>query len=268
MMASILDFDKREVVDAVRAQRQRTLALLEDLSEDQWETEVLPSWRVREVAAHLVTTDESSLKGNVLARRQLPIADVETWNDEEVPRWANRSVPALLHGLDRWGRRLARALALPPASLARRRLPTKFGRVSLMWLGMLRVYDEWVHGEDVRRGLELPADDLADSVRPAARFLFAGIPLQALPEIPEGASGAVALSYTDLDLPPLGIDLGARRFGTSPIDATCSIKGQAATLIMVAAGRDNWDAAERRGTLTIDGDRGPAETFLKAFRVV
>src|SRR5438105_4330447 len=167
-MRSIFDFDKREVVEAVRAQRQRTLALLEDLSDVQWETEILPRWRVREVAAHLVTTDASSLMGNVLARHQLPMADVETWNDERVPQWADRPVPVLIHGLDRWGRRLSRALSLAPGPVARRKLPTKFGRVSLLWLAMLRVYDEWVHGEDVRRGLEFPADDQADAVRPAA----------------------------------------------------------------------------------------------------
>src|SRR5438105_9795683 len=118
-MRSIFDFDKREVVEAVRAQRQRTLALLEDLSDVQWETEVLPRWRVREVAAHLVTTDASSLMGSVLARRQLPMSDVETWNDEKVPQWADRSVPTLINGLDRWGRRLARAIALSPAFVAR-----------------------------------------------------------------------------------------------------------------------------------------------------
>jgi uncharacterized protein (TIGR03083 family) len=266
-MTSVLDFDKREVVEAVRAQRQRTLALLEDLREDEWETEVLPRWRVREVAAHLVTTDASSLMGNVLARHQLPMADVETWNDEKVPAWSDRSIPTLMLGLDRWGRRLARALALAPGPLARRKLPTKFGRVSLLWLGMLRVYDEWVHGEDLRRGLELPADDRDESVGPAARFLFAGIPLQTLPEIPTDATGTVALSYTDLDLPPMGIDLGTRRYGIG-LNADTQIRGPAASLIMVAARRDPWRAAEATGDLQVAGDRKAAETLLDVLEVV
>jgi uncharacterized protein (TIGR03083 family) len=266
-MTSILDFRKWEVVEAVRAQRQRTLALLEDLSEDQWDTEVLPRWRVREVAAHLVTTDASSLMGNVLARHQLPMADVETWNDEKVPSWADRPVPTLMQGLDRWGRRLARALSLSPSRVAERKLPTKFGRVSLSWLGMLRVYDEWVHGEDMRRGLELPADDQAASVRPAALFLFAGIPLQTLPEVRSDASGTVALSYSDLDLPPFGIDLGTRRYG-GELHADAHIDGPAASLIMVAAGRDPWREAEAAGNLRVTGDRKAAETLLDVLRVV
>jgi uncharacterized protein (TIGR03083 family) len=266
-MSSVLDFEKREVVDAVRAQRQRTLALLEDLREDQWETEVLPRWRVREVAAHLVTTDASSLMGSVLARHQLPMADVETWNDEKVPDWSDRSIPTLMHGLDRWGRRLARALALTPAPVARRKVPTKFGRVSLLWLGMLRVYDEWVHGEDVRRGLELPADDRDVLVEGAARFLFAGIPLQTLPQIPIDATGTVALSYTDLDLPPMGVDLGTRRYGLG-LNADTQIRGHAASLIMVAARRDPWRAAEATGDLQVSGDRKAAETLLDVLEVV
>jgi uncharacterized protein (TIGR03083 family) len=266
-MSSILDFDKRKVVEAIRAQRQRTLALLEDLSEEQWETEVLPRWRVREVAAHLVTTDASSLMGNVLARHQLPMADVETWNDEKVPRWSDRPIPTLMTGLDRWGRRLARAIALSPAPIARRKLPTKFGHVSLLWLGMLRVYDEWVHGEDVRRGLELPADDGDDSVGPAARFLFAGIPLQTLPKIPIDATGTVALSYTDLDLPPVGIDLGTRRYGIG-LNADTQIRGPAASLIMVAARRDPWRGAEATGDVQVTGDRKAAEMLLDVLEVV
>ncbi len=266
-MSSVFDFDKREVVGAVRAQRARTIAVLEDLTEEQWEREVLPRWRVREVAAHLVTTDASSLMGNVLARHQLPMAAVETWNDEKVPSWADRPVPVLMQGLDRWGRRLSRAISLAPELIARRKLPTKFGRVSLLWLAMLRVYDEWVHGEDVRRGLELPADDQVDVVRPAARFLFAGIPLQTLPEIPSDASGTATLSYTDLDLPPLGIDLGTRQYGLG-LSADAHVEGPASALIMVAAGRDSWRDAEAAGRLQVTGDRKAAETLLDVLRVV
>ena len=266
-MTSVFDFEKRSVIDAVRAQRHRTIALLEDLTEEQWETEVLPRWRVREVAAHLVTTDASSLMGSVLARRQLPISDVETWNDEKVPQWADRSVPTLINGLDRWGRRLSRALALSPAFVLKRKLPTKFGRVSPLWLGMLRVYDEWVHGEDVRRGLELPADDRDDSVGPAARFLFAGIPLQTLPEIPSDATGTVALSFTDLDFPSMNIDLGTKRYGIG-LNADTQIRGPAASLIMVAARRDPWRGAEAAGDLRVTGDRKAAETLLDVLEVV
>ena len=59
-----------------------------------------------------------------------------------------------------------------PGPAARPALPTPFGRVSLLWLVMLRVYDEWVHMEDVRRALSLADDDGIDALPVAAKFLL------------------------------------------------------------------------------------------------
>jgi uncharacterized protein (TIGR03083 family) len=264
MMSSIFDFEKREVIEAIRAQRTHTIQLLEDLSDEQWETEAVPRWRVREVAAHLITTDEASLtlKYAGLGFKRVPIEQIEVWNDRQVPRVASKPIPALLHSLDQWGRRFARALAVPPGRVARGKFPTPFGRVSLLWLGMLRVYDEWVHMEDVRRALSLPGDDAPEAVRPAAKELLAGIPIQTLPDVPAGAEGQVTIGFTDLDLPALGIDLGARRFGTAIAGTGGRITGDAPTLIMIAAGRDSWREAETAGRLHIEGDRKPAEILL------
>ena len=95
MKDSIFNFDKREAVDAVRAQRARTIALLEDLTEAQWETEIVPGWRTREVAAHLVSTDEASVTGKYLlwGVRRKPMAEIERWNEQQVGKWADRPIP-------------------------------------------------------------------------------------------------------------------------------------------------------------------------------
>lgn len=266
-MTSVLQRDRRAVVDEVRAQRRRTLALFEDLTDAQWETIVTPRWRVREVAAHLITTDEGALTGRFFAigLRAVPISEVERWNDEQVRRWADRPIPALLHGLDVWGRRTARALALPIASA---RVPSPFGKVSFSWLGGMRVYDEWVHGEDVRRALGLPADDDPTTLAPVARQLFAAIPVQTLPRIHADARGDVTVSFRGLDIDPFGIDLTHRRFGTALGGRGTRIDADPAALVMCAAGRDRWRDAEARGRLLIDGERAPAETFLDALLVV
>jgi len=268
-MSSIFSFDKTFVLDSIRAQRARTVALLEELSEPQWETEVTPGWRVREMAAHLITTDESSLTGKLLALgvRRLPLEVLERWNDEQVGRWADRPVPSLLHGLDVWGRRLARALAIPPARVANAAFPTPFGHVSLLWLGMLRVFDEWVHAEDVRRALSRPSDDAPDSVLPVAHLLLAGIPIQTLPLVPDDAKGSVLFGFTDAPVAPLGIDLSEHRFGTSLTSTDARVEGPVAALTMIAAGRDPWRKAEADGVISIDGDHAVAESFLDLLTV-
>lgn len=270
-MSGVADYAKADVVDAVRNARARTLARLESLNDGQWETIVTPGWRVREVAAHLITTDEASLTGRLLALgfRQRPMEDIERWNDEQVARWADKPIPAILHGLDVWGRRMCRAFSVAPGLLMRPSIPTPFGTVSVGWLGMLRAYDEWVHGEDVRRALDLPAADDLEAVGPAARQLFATIPVQTLHELPPDARGRVQLVYRDLaDVPPFGVDMGARRYGSRLCEDGTTIAGDAATLIMVAAGRDSWRDAEAEGKLTIAGPREPAEVFLDHLRAV
>jgi len=269
MKDSIFNFAKHEAVDAVRAQRARTIALLEDLTEAQWETEIVPGWRTREVAAHLVSTDEASLTGKFLlwGIRQKPIPEIEQWNERQVAKWADRPIPTLLHGLEKWGRRFARVASVPPRRVASLSFPNGFGRVSLLWLVMLRVYDEWVHMEDVRRALSLADDDGIDALPVAAKFLLAGIPIQTLSEIPSGAAGTLAIGFVDVDTPALSVDLGTRRFGIG-LPADAQVKGPAASLIMVAAGRDPWREAEATGHLRISGDRKAAETFLDVLRVV
>src|SRR5258706_1826872 len=215
MKESIFRFDKRETVDGVRAQRAHTLALLEDLTEAQWSTEIVPGWRTREVAAHLISTDEASVTGKYLlwGIRRKPMSEIERWNEQQVGKWADRPIPSLLHDLEKWGRRFSRAVSLPPGRLASLSFANGFGRVSILWLAMLRLYDEWVHIEDVRRALSVPDDGGVDTLPAAAKFLVAVIPIQTLPEIPEGAAGTPAVGFVGVDTPPPSGGPRPRRVG-------------------------------------------------------
>jgi len=270
---SVFDLDRRAVNDAIHDQRQRTLALLRDLPEADWERIVVPRWRVRELAAHMITTDEGTLSGRIFSIGFTKdavggIPKIEAWNDRQVARWADRPVPELLAGVEKWGGRLERLTRMVPGPAARPALPTPFGRVSLLWLAGLRVYDEWVHREDLRRALGLPSDDEALVVRPVARMLQAGIPVQSLPRVAAGSKGTVALGFDDLDLPAMGFDLGARTYGYGIESVDARIAGRAAGVIMVAARRDAWRDAESSGGLKIEGDRAAAEAFLDAMLLV
>jgi uncharacterized protein (TIGR03083 family) len=260
---------KAEVVGHVRAQREATIRLLETLGPTDWEQIVTPGWRVREVAAHLISTDEGAVTGRMFAvGLNRDISDIERWNDTQVPRWADRPVPSLLHALEVWNRRMLRMVrALPPAATARA-FPTPLGKVSLNYLGMLRVYGEWIHDEDIRRTFGLPSDAAPEMLEPVARQMFAVIPHQTLPLLDPALRGVIEMRYTDLDLPPFSIDLNGRRFGweLGPPDAT--IRGEAAAMVMVAARRDAWKDVEDAGALAIEGDRTLAEALLSVLRAV
>lgn len=270
---SVLDLDRASVLEAIHDQRQRTLALLRELPEPDWERIVVPRWRVREVAAHMITTDEGSLTGRILAVGFTKdsvgsIPKVEAWNDRQVSRWADRPIPELIRGLEKWGNRMERLARMIPARFARTRIPTPFGKLSPVYLAAFRAFDEWVHREDLRRTLGMPSDDEPAVIRPVARMLHAGIPVQSLPRVLPGASGRVALAFDDLELPDLGFDLGLRRYGYGVEGADARIAGRASALIMVAARRDPWQDAEAAGALKVDGDRASAEGLLEALLLV
>jgi uncharacterized protein (TIGR03083 family) len=270
---SVFDLDKAEIVAALRAQRARTLELLRSIPEPDWETIVVPRWRLREVAAHLVTTDEGALTGRSLTTgftrdANDAISRIEAWNDRQVVRWADRPVPEILAGLERWSRRFERLTRVVPAIVGRPAFISPFGKVSLQWLFGLRVYDEWIHLEDIRRAYRMPSDDAPASVRPVARQLIAGLPVQSTARVAAGARGQVSLTFDDTDYPPLGFDLSARRFGYGVEVVDARIVGPTAALAMVAARRDAWRDAEAAGGVKIDGDRAVAGALLDALQLV
>jgi hypothetical protein len=196
------------------------------------------------------------------------IAKIEAWNDRQVARWADRPVPEILAGLEKWSRRLERLARVVPSALGRPAVITPFGKVSLLWLTSLRVYDEWIHDEDIRRALGRPSDDAPSSVRPVARMIDAGIPVQTTIKIPKGRLGRVALAFDDADVPQLGLDLGERAFGFGVSGSDALVTGRTAAIAMVAAHRDPWREAEASGGLKIEGDRQVAEVLLDALTLV
>jgi uncharacterized protein (TIGR03083 family) len=257
----------------MHAQRERTHALLRSIPEADWERIVVPRWRLREVVAHLITTDEGALTGRLLTAgiSKEPVEGVtkiEAWNDRQVGRWADRPVTELLAGLEKWGRRMERLSGAVPKRIARRPVPTPLGKVSLLWLGSMRIYDEWVHLEDVRRAYDLASDDAPASMRPIARQLHAGIPVQSTPRVSPEASGRVSLALSDGDVPVLGFDLGLRRYGYGVEGDDARVTGPAAAVAMIAARRDSWRDAEANGQLKVEGDRAAAESLLNALLLV
>jgi uncharacterized protein (TIGR03083 family) len=271
---SVFDFDKTELIAALGAQRARTMELLRGASADEWEKEIVPRWRLREVAAHLVTTDEGTLTGRVFTAGFTRTGDaqmiskIEAWNDRQVGRWADRPVPEILAGLEKWSKRMERLARVFPAFLGRPAIVTPFGKVSLLWLVSLRVYDEWVHDEDIRRALGRPSDDAPASVRPVAGMIAAGIPVQTTVRIPKGRLGRAALSFDDADTPAIGVDLGTRTFGFGVEGSDALVTGKTAAVAMVAAHRDPWRDTEASGGLKVEGDRAVAEVLLDALTLV
>lgn len=269
---------KTEVLGAVRRQRARTVALAESLTTQQWETIALPGWRVREVIGHLVSSDEGALKLRMfrVGIRPQPggaIDAIEQWNETQVRRWSEKPVADLINGLRVWGRRGTGIFTPIPEFVLQRRVPLPFGKVPLLFLGQIRVFDEWVHEQDIRRALSLPGVD-TQCTRSAARAMLEVAVTQTPAAIPDGAAGRVVLQVDAPGIPPLQVDLAAKRVEigarTRTPDATvdATVTADPAALMMVASGRDQWRDAKLAGAFKIEGSRPIAEQFLDVLKAV
>lgn len=266
-----MNWSKEEVIQAVRRQRARTVALCKSFGDKEWETPALPGWTVKHVIAHLVSSDSGGMTGKLLLlsfKKQTDggLSNVEAWNEREVKRWVGRPPRVLVKSLGDWGRRIERLLRVAPKKVLNMRAPLPFGRAPVKLLGIVRVFDEWVHEQDIRRALGRDPETDRDAVRDAARAMLEIAPLQTPSRIPDEATGTVLLRFREIDVPALRADLATKTFevGERPADAT--VTTDPAAIMMIASGRDAWADAERDGLLAIEGDRIVAEAFLAALK--
>jgi len=273
MGVEAIEIDKAEIVRAIRAERLRSLGLLRGLDPPQWEIEVVPGWRVREVVAHLITLDRGAVTGALLPTLFKSTDALERWNDVQVVGWADRPISDLLLAVEAWGRRfLAVAKAIPSRAL-HVTLPTLWGRGPAGMFLWSRPFDEWVHRQDIRRALGSPDEDT--DLAPIAGFVLAATATSVLPQLAARGihEGRVCVDLSGVPLPPWWADV-------APAWARCETQGPAAgpgvavirahapAFIMTAAGRGTFEDLERRGELTIEGEETLARAFLSTLRVV
>lgn len=267
--------NKPEILRAVAGERRNLIALLRTLDAEQWEIEVLPGWRPREVAAHVIRLDITSLTGSLLpiAFRN-NMARLERWNDDQVPKWANRPTADLLTGLDRWGRRFLRLARTVPAPAYRLRVPTLWGKAPAGLLIWSRAFDEWVHRHDIRRALGMPDEEV--DVAPAAEFVLTAAISETVAKM-AGQRGRVAISLEGVRLPEWEFDIEAGRGGpvgsldgeaTPHDEPDARLTLPAHSFVIAATGRDSFEDLRSDGTLQVEGDEALAESFLSKLRIV
>ena len=167
---------KRDVLSALFSSWDDIDRLTAPLTEEQWRTpSALQGWTVHSLVAHIVGT-ESMLLGKPtpevgvdLSERQHVRNDIGAMNEAWVQHLSGESGAGLLQ-LFRTitGKRRAALTAMPddewvavgftPAG------PDSYGRFM-----RIRTFDCWLHEQDIRQALDLPASD-SELVGPAARM--------------------------------------------------------------------------------------------------
>lgn len=268
------------IADAAERLRQRSVALFDDLTGGELDTVALPAreeggeaWTVADVFRHLAEVDRRTVLGSHLLAF-LPgtsESEFEDDNDRMLERLRDVPRPQLREELITWGRRMRRIVRWTPDVVARRTVPTMFGRVSLSWFAALRVYDEWVHEDDIRRALGRdPLDPDEDTRELLAEFHLRGLPPQPLQRI-DRRYGLVEVAFSDvLAQPAWRFDLDEHLYGPRvAAEPTVRIETDVPTWTRIAADRIDWRDAERRGELEVVGeDRAAAEALLDVVRIV
>jgi uncharacterized protein (TIGR03083 family) len=257
---------KHEIVRAAKAERRRTLSLLRTLDPPLWDTPTaLPRWRVREVVAHLITVDRGTVTGTLLPAVFSSPERLEAWNERKVYGWVGNPISDLLTSLERWGRWFARSISLLPSAIYRVRLPSVWGLVSGGTIVHSRIYDEWVHRQDIRRAIGMADEDV--DLAPAAEFVLAAMETAILPNL-DSASGRIWLSLEGAPIGEMRWELTAP--DASPLDNApeVRIESPAHSFVMAAARRDSFDDLARRGALRIEGDERLAHDLLEKLWIV
>lgn len=257
------------VIDVLEAEWRSIDELCTDLTEDEWKTPTaLPGWTVQDCVSHVIGI-ERMLMGDPapeVATDHLPhindptSASLETWIE------ARRALPGgevLAEYREQMARRLDDLRAKTEAEMDEPSW-SPIGEVPYRVFMQVRVFDCWMHEQDIRRALgrpghlEGPAVDVSLERFAAALGFVVGKKAGA----PDGSSvvfdldGAPVAGYT------IVVDGRARLIDDAVAAPTVRIRLPFESFVALGGGRWNAGEALAAGGIAIEGDRALGRTIL------
>ncbi len=267
-MGNVTVLDKSEVLSALFGTWDSLDQLLSGLFEQQWQTATpLPGWCVHNVVAHIVGT-ESMLQG-----LNTPDADIDLTtldhvrngvgaaNEAWVRHLSSESEAALLQRFRSVTTDRRERLSATSVDDWNAPTPTPVGLESLGRFMRVRVFDCWMHEQDIRDAVGLPPSE-AELSGPAARLSLdeiaatMGFVVGKLGKAPEGSRVAIELTGPLARTIRVAVDGRAQvvdDFGG--LDPTASIRLDGLLLARLAGGRTDDTAGVDLGGDTEVGAR-------------
>jgi uncharacterized protein (TIGR03083 family) len=157
--------DKDRLVDLLGAQWSAIAELLDDLSADDWRRTVLPGWDVHDVLAHLVGT-ECALSGAAMPTAPAGLDDAEHVRNDigkvneawVVSRTSLSDAELLAEFRAITAERLASLRAMPVEDFYAPSW-TPAGPGTYARFMQIRVFDCWMHEQDIRKALGEPGNE-------------------------------------------------------------------------------------------------------------
>jgi len=266
----------QQVVDLMDHVWRSIDSLCSPLTEVQWKTPTdCPGWSVQDQVSHLVGA-ESQILGNPRPDHT-PKETAHVKNDvgrsNEVlvdyrRSWPGREVLEEFQALT--GQRLVLLRGLTDEQFAAE-TQTPIGPGTLTDFVRIRIFDAWVHEQDIRRALQLPGEldgpVAVHSVWRIARAMPFVVARKA--QAPDGVTVVFDITGPAGRVVPVGIE-GRRgsELDSEPASPTVRITSDVETFACLGCGR--WDPAEalRSGKITVTGDTELGETIVTNMNIM
>ena len=234
--------------------------LLAGLSEQDWSREALPGWDVHDVLAHMIGTEK------MLSGAQLPSGpggdlgahvrnDIGRANEAWVLALRDRPHADLL--ADFRGVTAERLASLRAMSTEEFNAPswTPAGQATYARFMRIRIFDCWMHEQDIRAAVRLPGNEGGPAADEALAevVLALGYIIGKKGRAPDGSSVLIRLSGpVERDLPVV-VDGRARVVAHIDGEPTASLSLSSSLFLRLAGGRE--DASEALGRIEFGGDQ-------------
>jgi uncharacterized protein (TIGR03083 family) len=257
------NLDKDQLISVLREEWTAIDELLSSLSEQDWSAPGgLPGWRVQDVVAHLIGTE------SMLAGQEVPAADID---DLLALPHVHNEIAAIN---ERWARAIR---VLPPAEVLTRfreitavRLKaleamsaedfqapswTPVGQDTYARFMRIRLFDCWMHEQDIRYALQRPGHGGGPCVVSVLDEITAsmGYIVGKRGKAPDGSVVTIELTGAAARTVHVQVDGKARVVAEPPGPATTTIRLDAVLFTRLAGGRTT--AEEHRDEITVDGDQ-------------
>jgi uncharacterized protein (TIGR03083 family) len=252
-----------------------TIQLGRTIADDEWDRPTdLPGWSVRDCYSHLVGT-ERSLMGDPMpevAVDHLPHLTGPMAAMIELPVEARRTTPGaevLAEWEDVSARRLAELRAMPDEQWDVVGW-SPVGEVPFRTFMEVRVFDSWMHEQDVRRALGRPGHlhgpCVAVSVGRIRNAL--GFVVGKRAGAPDGASVVFEVTGDDGGTFPVVVAGGRARLADEvPADPTVHLTLDVETFCALGGGRWSGERARAEGRVAVTGDEALADAVLGAMAI-
>jgi len=248
-------------------------SLLSELDPSEWDTATdCPGWNVQDQVSHLIGTESLLLGLPAPAPVQAPHvrnslgAGIEGWVAERRDR-----SPAEV--LDEFRQvTAARSAALDALSDEQWETPTASpaGQIPYGEFMQIRVMDNWVHEQDIRRALHRPGHLEGPAAEAAlGRFTRSlGYVVGKQAGAPDGASVVVALVGPHAQVLAVTVVGGRARPAEGTVDADVTLTMTAEAYCCLSCGRWPADAALADGRVQVDGDRELGVRIVAAMSII